>query len=692
VPGKDYGDLLASLAATHAALDPQRRRWRNDILISAIVEILSRRISMSVSDLLNKLAENWVTSSIDKLAVLKALEAAAEEGLVHHEQRDRRRDIWRVSDGARAEAVGDRKWVDQQLAQLERGVRARLDERHPGLVQPKKVPHLTRQLLGAMVAASDEVFSAVVATGSPQQLRAVQYSLHALGARIVREVTPPEVGQALAALALAAADPDDSFGDELLALVVAGQILHAILVRKDLSAVPPVTGVTLFLDTSALVHLLGIDDAAEELLRSVIKDSQKAGSRIVITSKVVEEWESLWVAAAKDLGDLELAGNVLSPSAWSIMSNPVLKAYAKSLSVRPTAQFAHFSNQFRDLRARLYELGVEEEPNRAASNVDESFLNKVRDRLLSERSDLGAEVDGTTAAYVAAIRDASRGGPLPAAWMVALDRRTDEAYRELRPDDDFPLVVSPGAWLLYLSNCRHDDPAGRASLVRELGQAVVSESFLAVATGYTDNDRAEIAELFAGGPLTAADARDAIRANFVNLEQDASSSTRMDNLTRLRNERRDDRAFREVFVAQKQAEAARVREREAHKAAEAAASKAGVRKKEANAATAEANRLRRQLHVAVASGVVLIGAVVTDYQWALSTSDRVALVAGAIAACAVGGREYVEAKRGPLRTTVVSLLALVAVTVAGSALGTAMSESSQSRPLAPPHSSPSPGR
>ena len=57
-------DQLAQLTATRAALDASRRAWRNDILLSAVVEVLATRGPLTAELLLDGVNRMWQTTAV----------------------------------------------------------------------------------------------------------------------------------------------------------------------------------------------------------------------------------------------------------------------------------------------------------------------------------------------------------------------------------------------------------------------------------------------------------------------------------------------------------------------------------------------------------------------------------------------------------------------------------------------------
>lgn len=118
---------LQRLAATRAALDPERRRTRADVLLSAIVEFLAASGGRSVAALTSGINEIWRTHSVTNKEVETALRYGESVGLVNQSGATASPIVWTATDGATEESRLDRDWAHRVLSELDESVTDKAD-------------------------------------------------------------------------------------------------------------------------------------------------------------------------------------------------------------------------------------------------------------------------------------------------------------------------------------------------------------------------------------------------------------------------------------------------------------------------------------------------------------------------------------------------------------------------------------
>lgn len=521
-PGRDKGRPgdapdVAGLAATLATLRPDRAEWRNDILASAVVEVLSRKGGyLSVRELKTELQNVWVSKSTNALAVRNALADAALADLVHSSVHGRGEERWAVTAAGKEEAQAHHRRAQRILGDFQDEAARRLVGLLEEPMTEALLGQLTRRLLRAMVAASSGVFEAVKVSGNPNELRTVRFGLLGLTEELRREPGPPERAAALVVLATAAADPDDDFGDELLNLILRGQILHGLVSRQDMPAGGALAGTTLVLDTNFL--LMSVEKTARATFAEVLKASEAAGCRLLVHRDVLDEWARIWERADQDAPEALIQS--LGPVARRL-SSPVLRAYAAE-HAETKIRWAAFCARYRNIENWLVSAGAtvkEDPPSGDVAELVASELMRLGDETpeIFVRSEATAAVDAVSAGTVAEIR---RAGPLtsglPSAWFLSFDRRTRQAYAAVVPEDNTQLSVTPEAWLLFMASAGGSEtpPPG---LVETLSESAVLNGFLQLSTGYATQDLVQIV-----GTLHVEDVDDALAGELLRAQVEAS--------------------------------------------------------------------------------------------------------------------------------------------------------------------------
>ena len=538
---------VARLAAARAALDPQRRGWRGDIAISAIVEILSTRGSLTAQQLSTEINRLWGTDSVTTPLVEESLGLAERAYLVTPEVGG----TWAASEDAKREAEADRRWVDAILTENEREFAHRLEECCETPIKTERVPTLFHQLLVALTLGAEGVYEAAIASSAPDQLRPVRFDIKRMGEYISGSVQPKSVARAVRELALAAADPHDDFGDEIVRLIMAGNILQGLLVRRDLPETVTLEGTRAVLDTSVLVYYVETDTPAKEIFESLIVQSRMAGVELVVAEHTLDEWESLW-----DGADSELRGREreLSGAAFMLIQNPFVKAFVHQLEHDASLTWQRFQIGRRHLRPVLEGMGISVRPHGNNRREDAVFAEAVRERLRGRfprrRTATAASADGESCAMVARWREGGGEG-VPKGWFIASDILTGVVYREIR-NDRYPLAVTAESWLLFLAHMSTESGEALGKLASAISDMTARTAFLSVATAYTVNEALQLSQLLSEDEtLSVEDLRAAVALDFEALIHEgdridpADIDRKATDLIRRRSARRDARAQRE---------------------------------------------------------------------------------------------------------------------------------------------------
>lgn len=536
-------DDLARLAAAHAALDPTRQEWRNDILISSLIEILAFKGPLDERQLHPQIKNMWLTDAVDKRLLHAALERAEKAGLI--ERRQHSRDTrWAATPGSVAHAKTDRAWTDAIIKRFEQD----LVERLPELLEDHKAIGSSKQplnyLISAFVAGSQRVFKGVVRSGDPESLSGVDFDLSAVYAYLEgRERLSAEVKNALKALAVAALDPADEFATDILRLVVAGQVLQGMLGYHDLARPNWVAGSTLLLDTSVLVYRLDNNGPQSQLLEELLRMSGDIHCNIIVTRAVINEWNRLWQSAASDAHTLANRSTDLPPRLIRQAKSPMLRNWQLGAEHGRTVTWAEFERRYLHIEPWLadHKIHIVED-----ERADAALVERMREELLRlsaaksrpMRTEAAAQTDAVSAAIVAKARKLN--SPLaPTAWFIAEDWFTNEAYRSILPEEKFPIASTTEVWLLLLSMAKADDPEQVGRLSGPISDAVIQRGFLAVSAGYSVSELIEITELL--NTASSADTEtlaEAVRTDYLALARLSSPDVAAE-LLRRRALRRD---------------------------------------------------------------------------------------------------------------------------------------------------------
>lgn len=667
------------LAAVHAALNPERRAWKHDILSAIVLTILGMHGRQPLARLHASVQRTWATGSVSVEDVQRALDVAGEAGLVETTVNllSQKTD-YGLTDAAQAEVRNDSEWASRVIEDFTEEMMERVQELVDAPVRDERRDRLAGALIGAIANAARGTYGIAEGALSLNHVRPCGFDTAAMSSHIHEKVVPPAVADAVAEIALAVMDEDDEFGNELLRLLVVGNMLQGLVGGRDLAAID-LGSLRVLLDTNVLLSLY-LDD--EGGLSQSVDRAVQAGVSVEVADHILDEWESLWQWADNEVSRSTRKGVGIGIAAY-LVENPFIRAWISAGEAAGEGErvesWPAFSARLRDIRSDLERRGVRVRPHGNTKEY-EKFQESVTTELLKltdpqgkrRRTAAAARADGCSAAMIARWRDQVVTDP-PRAWLITRGRATLGVYRALRPGDAHSLAMTPAAWSLYLSCLHHDDDLETNSLVEQLSRQVVRDAYLSVATQFSLSDVEEMAELLteAGNPtITRADLHRTVQLQIEDLG--AGEGTPRDlwlASQRRRSARRDARAVRERAKAARATADAKAQvaaaEQRGRTAAEAdlAPQLADAKSRAAEAADmlADTKRFYRRLGVTTLVGLVLAGLLI--YAFVQGSLGGWWLVAGGclVIFYATQGIDYVRNRERSVGMLLLSLVAAVAI-------------------------------
>ncbi len=558
---------LEQIVAAHIAINPERRAWRSDILVTTLVEIL-RSGDLSRRRLHERLNAALKTRTVTGPVFSQALENAAAAGLVVEVTDLSGTARWQLTTDARLAAQEDRDWAERIYRRFEEDVVEGLRDAGVDLKRDRG-QKAAQHLLRALSAGADAYG---VEDGLDGLLRPISFDGTGVR-RSLSPVQPRSVRDALFELADAAVDPDDPFGNELIHLLVVSNLLHGFATRRDVPEAARLSSTRICIDTSVLVHIVAVGQPERDLLLQMIELSQRAGVEIIVTQHTLEEWDRLWDAAERQRPDT-LGDGPVDPLTYRLADNPFAAEFLRRRASDRSLSWGRFVATTRDVRPELDRLGIIVRPAGNDRPEDREVVEQatalLRDfsadpSIGGRRTRSGAEADAETCAMIRRWRLARGGQGHCPAYFIANEQLTGRAYRELFPDDARPLVVNAAGWTAYVGALVTEDPEARAALAELVSSAVVRQTMFAVATSYTIDEAVTLARMLAGHDrVSPTEARAALQLNFDELVEDASGRSpdkvrsAAIQLQTARSQRQSARARRERSIgeqAQRDAEA-----------------------------------------------------------------------------------------------------------------------------------------
>lgn len=647
--GETGQDVLDDAAAAHVLLSGLRHATRLDLLLSTIVEVLAHG-SQEADGLVDAVRSAWPAAAITRSDVLEALELAqaGDQRLVHQAQ-GFGGEVWHLDDAGRAEADTAREWLEgvRRRALADLHARAERDFRPCTDAEARRWVSRLTAALDAGIRAGEQAYVGAIEVGSETTLKPTSVDSAEIF-RIIDHGADEKVAEFLRAAALAALDPTDPFGDEVVTTLSTSCLLHANLARLDVAReqerLGSLKGQYAVLDTPILVELLSGHPVREPLER-MIDAAREAGIQVLVLEHYLAELAGLLEARRRQVEGLEdILGDPDQRAAFIALTgeDTLLVAYAQLRAEGIVSTWSGFQDYTIRLAERLRGRGVEVRPH---GNADLEQVENCRAALEQVLADTGggrgADAVGRDAHTLAmALRHRRRfrrensGTVWPGLFVVTHDRRLSRAYADLNQGSaEVPLAIPPGAFTLLLARVR---PVPEAAALTEAASRMITRDIAELVTvRYPPSVAARLARSLAGDG-GATDVRVAQMSNVGRvLEQTTETADEIvSEVLRRRAERMreatahvgrvngDERAAVDErrLVAERDRDRARAARDEARSHAEVEQKRAEELQKQLASAWTdeEVARLRRRAGIRSASAVVnaaLVVWLITQGEW-----------------------------------------------------------------------------
>lgn len=551
--------LSDRIAAVYAAVDPDRRAARHDVLVNVIVETLARRGPLTIAAITRAVNESGRTSAVTEPLVAAAVDAAYEAHLVSRS----RNGAVSVTQTAGAESKLDHAHVDATLAAFVTDVGRRLNDMADDRIDASSAERVAHAVYVALACGADGLYAIAPVGCDPHRLRPAKFNVTAMKRYINDNLDPKSVRDAAMEIAMAAIDPEDDFGNNVVRLVTVSGLLHGMLTRRDLPKKPDLTGYRLLLDTTVLVDLADDGSPEQKVAQTIIKMAHDLGVEVIVAEHTADEWERLWDAAAGEAATVTIPVD-LPANTHRLAGNPFARMFAQALEADPGTNWARFEAARRDVRRTLGLLGVKVRPHGNKSSADRVVADAVTDGLLefSEnnprpsgrrvRSKASAAADGESSAMIARWRSRDGHGP-DSAYFVSHETLTNNVFVEkFGGDADLPITITPATWAMFAATLTCDDPAEPARIAELVADSAVRSMFFGMAAGCTLEEAVALSEQLSESEtgLSLDDTRNFVHAELIGIideteNGEATAARRGAAVVQQRTLRRERRVLRQ---------------------------------------------------------------------------------------------------------------------------------------------------
>lgn len=448
-------ELLASSRSHHKA----------DLLLAAVLQALFEA-DRALPEIVARVQQIWPGAVQSVADVKAALELGSELRLLARAESLGSQTVWTLTKAGADDVRQHADWVGEMRARAREEVRERAKTGLMTEISVEQADALLDHLVRALAQA-------IRSTQAPYvgQVDALLNTGRA-GGRVVpqhldRDALLQAVGDGddptivfVRGLTLAAVDPLDAFGNELVSHITTGCILHAFIAGVDrqrlIARIGSPSGQRVVLDTPLLIDLIGPQRVASSL-EEAIRTAVAGGWDVVALEHSIEEAQQVLhrdvPAISKTLSGALQEG---SQQAWyaSLTEDQLPSLCVEVLRdgrYRNLEQFLVAADRLPEL---LTDLGV---TVRAHGNNDAGQVARLYGALniqLSERnhrSDLVLQRDADTMAFICRRRQRQRGSRWPGGWVVTKDRYMAPAYAEAEPRDRVSLTITAAQWTTLLA-------------------------------------------------------------------------------------------------------------------------------------------------------------------------------------------------------------------------------------------------
>lgn len=624
----ENGDDQVFLSAVHYLVQNPGKADATDLLLAAIMHSLDER-SLRVADLSDRVKKIWPASATGADDILDALKVGRELGLVVESPNLQGTDEWMLTQSGANDVARHRAWAQQLRTQSAKQLAERAKDALGIELSTEQASLWLHALTKALVAGVQHAQDAY--HGNIEQLVTGSVRPRGIDRDAVLEAINDhegDRGEFLRACALAAIDPIDPFGNEIISYITTGCILHSVVAQSARARVKhelgSAVGERAFLDTPCLMALLHVERVSAPMSLA-IKTAVAQGWEVQVLEHSLEELREVLERSARELPTaFKSARERGARDDWlaTLIDDQVTSMLIEGLQSGLYPDVRSFGSAASRLDRILADLGVTIRP---ASNYNRTEVTRFADALKESLGERGARssvvIDRDAETMAAARRRRARqpqqrgNSKWPGCWVITTDRHMGRAYATVTRTSVI-LTLTPSQWTKLLA--AFSDPIGVVDLAVASADQWIEEAMWTIPVRFPAEMAAALAASLspqAGGSstdlrvaqLTLADALEATDATGASLASNVLErrTKRLHNSMSIRLEEAEGRA-EEDRLARLEAEMKRA---QAELAARRASDEAGAASREKGELEATlAWERTKQRRILISSVLAVIGA------------------------------------------------------------------------------------
>jgi len=478
-------DGSAFLGAVHQLVSTERAATKADLILAAASQAL-RQGDKTASEVLGMVNSIWPGASTDLPSVENALRLGGELGLMSKSGVSDASAVWTLTTRGVDDVDAQAGWVDALRDRTRRSLVARAEA-------------------GLGISVSDATADAWLERLTHALIQGIQSSQDAylgnVDEIVGRRLTPRRIDQLrvfavlddpridpvtvdfLKTSAMAAFDPLEPFGSELVSHITTGCVLHSYVAGRDgaaaLARIGSPEGQRALVDTPVLVDLIGPLRVQKDATTS-ISAAVAAGWEVIVCDHSLEELINLIEREVPRIKrDFAKAVEEGIREEWyaSLVSDQLPSYCIELLRSQQYRSLEELIDAAHGLEQRLADLGVEVRPH--GNEIDQERVARCRTALDTElagsfRSATVKQRDADSMAVVWRRRRRQQASQWPGGWIITSDRHLAPAYKALQSQDGVPLTLSLAQWNTLLSMTI--EPAAVVELAEAAAHQLIEEA------------------------------------------------------------------------------------------------------------------------------------------------------------------------------------------------------------------------
>ena len=454
----------AFLGAVHRLLRNSQGATKADLLLTAVTHALFDH-HMTEHELGERVARIWPGVVAGKDEIRSALGMGRELRLLHANAGLTGEELWSLTQAGAEDIQRHRDWSVDARTRAANELRVRAKESLSVDLTAGSASLWLDALIAGLISGiqrSQDAYLGQIESMVGGQLRPRRIDKAAVlsSLRQISGDVDPQRSAFLEAMALAAIDPLDEFGNELVSHITTGCILHSYVVGRDrdavLSQIGSARGERAFLDTPCLLRLVGptrLRGPMEVAIRAAIK----AGWEVQVLEHSMEELDDVLRRSLPLLAEsFRRAVEAGAKKEWfaSLVDEQIPSLYVEAAREGLVKSPAEFLQVAAELSQRLELMGVvvrpagnAQEPSRVAA-----FASALKTALGEgkRRSELTVERDAETMTSTFRRRRRQKESKWPGCWVVTNDRHLSPAYAA-ETHDKVAIALTPSQWSTLLA-------------------------------------------------------------------------------------------------------------------------------------------------------------------------------------------------------------------------------------------------